>query len=82
MNTYMLASAPAEQAGTAGAFIATTRTIGSSLGPVLAALAWGMGATAVDGYRLSAMTVAAVLVIGAALQVTTKPWRTPAPAAA
>jgi len=82
MNTLLLASAPAEQAGTAGAFIATTRTIGSSLGPVLAALAWGLGATAADGYRLSAWTVAAVLVVGAALQVTTKPWRTPLPAAA
>ncbi|MEU5157479.1 MFS transporter [Glycomyces sp. NPDC021274] len=82
MNTYLLASAPAEQSGTAGAFIATTRTIGSSLGPVLAALAWGLGATAVDGYRLSAWTIAALLLLGAALQVTTKPWRTPVPAAA
>lgn len=77
MNTYLLASAPPEQSGTAGAFMATTRTIGSSLGPVLAALAWGLGATAVDGYRLSAWVVAAMLVAGAALQATTKPWQTP-----
>jgi len=82
MNTHLLASAPPEQAGTAGAFMATTRTIGTSLGPVLAALAWGLGATAEDGYRLSAWTVAALLVLGAALQVTTRPWRTPVPAAA
>ncbi|MFG3338192.1 MFS transporter [Glycomyces sp. NPDC048151] len=82
MNAYLLASAPAEQSGTAGAFMATTRTIGSSLGPVLAALAWGLGATAVDGYRLSAWTVAALLLLGAALQATTKPWRAPVPAAA
>ena len=81
MNTYLLASAPAEQSGTAGAFMATTRTIGSSLGPVLAALAWGLGSTAVDGYRLSAWTIAALLLLGAALQATTKPWRTPVPAA-
>ncbi|MFC3493127.1 MFS transporter [Glycomyces rhizosphaerae] len=33
MNAYLLDSAPAEQSGTAGAFMATTRTIGSSLGP-------------------------------------------------
>ncbi|MEV3938800.1 MFS transporter [Glycomyces sp. NPDC049804] len=82
MNTHLLAAAPAEQSGTAGAFMATTRTIGTSLGPVLAALAWGLGATAVDGYRLSAWTVAALLLLGAALQVTTKPWRTPVPATA
>ncbi|MFB9658669.1 MFS transporter [Glycomyces mayteni] len=77
MNTYLLNSAPPEQSGTAGAFMATTRTIGSSLGPVLAALAWGLGATAVDGYQLSAWVVAAMLVAGALLQATTKPWRTP-----
>ncbi|MDN3241897.1 MFS transporter [Glycomyces tritici] len=82
MNAYLLNSAPPEQSGTAGAFMATTRTIGTSLGPVLAALAWGLGSTAVDGYRLSAWTIAALLLLGAALQVTTKPWRTPAPAAA
>lgn len=82
MNTFLLASAPVEQSGTAGAFMATTRTIGTSLGPVVAALAWGLGATAVDGYRLSAWTIAAILLLGAALQVTTKPWRTPVPAAA
>ncbi|RRR99591.1 MFS transporter [Glycomyces terrestris] len=81
MNTYLLSSAPAEQSGTAGAFMATTRTIGTSLGPVLAALAWGLGATAVDGYRLSAWTVAFLLLAGAALQATTRPWRAPAPAA-
>ncbi|MQM28942.1 MFS transporter [Glycomyces albidus] len=80
MNTYLLSSAPPEQSGTAGAFMATTRTIGTSLGPVLAALAWGLGASAVDGYRLSAWTVAAILVLGAALQATTRPWRTPVPA--
>ncbi|WP_166659548.1 MFS transporter [Glycomyces sp. NRRL B-16210] len=82
MNTHLLASAPADQSGTAGAFMATTRTIGTSLGPVIAALAWGLGATAVDGYRLSAWTVAAILVLGAALQATTKPWRAPVPARA
>lgn len=75
MNTHLLNAAPPEQAGTAGAFMATTRTIGTSLGPVLAALAWGLGATAVDGYRLSAWTVAALLLAGAALQATTRPWR-------
>jgi hypothetical protein len=62
--------------------MATTRTIGTSLGPVLAALAWGLGTTAVDGYRLSAWTVAALLVLGAALQATTKPWKTRVPSAA
>jgi predicted MFS family arabinose efflux permease len=82
MNAYLLNAAPPEQSGTAGAFMATTRTIGTSLGPVLAALAWGLGATAVDGYRLSAWTIAALLLLGAALQATTKPWRTPVPAAA
>ncbi|THV30286.1 MFS transporter [Glycomyces paridis] len=79
MNTHLLASAPAEQSGTAGAFMATTRTIGTSLGPVVAALAWGLGATAVDGYRLSAWTIAAVLVLGAAVQATTRPWRNTTP---
>lgn len=82
MNAYLLDSAPAEQSGTAGAFMATTRTIGTSLGPVLAALAWGLGSTGVEGYRLSAWTVATMLVLGAALQATTKPWRTRVPAAA
>ncbi|MEU6860470.1 MFS transporter [Glycomyces sp. NPDC046736] len=80
MNTHLLVSAPPEQPGTAGAFLATTRTIGTSLGPVVAALAWGLGTTAVDGYRLSAWTIALILVAGAALQATTKPWRTPTPA--
>lgn len=75
MNAYLLAAAPEEQSGTAGAFMATTRTIGSSLGPVLAALVWGLGATAVDGYRLSAAALAAVAVLGAAAMATTKPWR-------
>ncbi|WP_205326779.1 MFS transporter [Glycomyces sp. YM15] len=82
MNAYLLNAAPPEQSGTAGAFMATTRTIGTSLGPVVAALAWGLGATAVDGYRLSAWTIAAILLLGAALQATTKPWRRPVPAAA
>jgi DHA2 family multidrug resistance protein-like MFS transporter len=83
MNVYLLDAAPAEQSGTAGAFMATTRTIGTSLGPVLAALAWGLGATAVDGYRLSAWTVAVLLLAGAALQASTRPWRESAtPAAA
>jgi DHA2 family multidrug resistance protein-like MFS transporter len=82
MNAYLLSSAPPEQSGTAGAFMATTRTIGASLGPVVAALAWGLGATAVDGYRLAAWTIGAILLAGAALQATTRPWRTPAPAAA
>ncbi|MDA1361304.1 MFS transporter [Glycomyces luteolus] len=81
MNAYLLDSAPAEQSGTAGAFMATTRTIGTSVGPVLAALAWGLGSTGVEGYRFSAWAVAAMLVLGAALQATTKPWRTPVPAA-
>jgi MFS family permease len=76
MNTHLLASAPAEQSGTAGAFLATTRTIGTSLGPVVAALVWGLGATAVDGYRMSAWAIAGILFAGAALQLTTKPWRT------
>nr|WP_157930525.1 MFS transporter [Glycomyces xiaoerkulensis] len=75
MNTYLLATAPKDQSGTAGAFMATTRTIGTSLGPVLAALAWGLGATAIDGYRLSAWTVAATMLLGAAAMATTKPWR-------
>lgn len=82
MNTHLLATAPNEQAGTAGAFMATTRTIGTSLGPVIAALAWGLGATAVDGYRLSAWAVAAILVLGAAAMTTGRPWRGPAPAGA
>jgi MFS family permease len=82
MNTHLLASAPAAQSGTAGAFMATTRTIGTSLGPLVAALMWGLGATAVDGYRLSAWTIAGILLLGAALQVTTKPWRTPVPVGA
>lgn len=82
MNAYLLNSAPAEQSGTAGAFMATTRTIGTSLGPVLAAMAWGLGSTAVDGYRLSVWVIAAMLLAGAALQATTKPWRTPVPATA
>jgi len=82
MNAYLLDSAPAEQSGTAGAFMATTRTIGTSLGPVLAALAWGLGSTGVEGYRFSAWAVAAMLVLGAALQATTKPWRPQAPAVA
>ncbi|SDD56018.1 MFS transporter [Glycomyces harbinensis] len=82
MNTHLLASAPAEQSGTAGAFMATTRTVGTSLGPVVAALMWGLGATALDGYRMSAWAIAGILVLGAALQLTTKPWRTPVPAAA
>lgn len=82
MNAHLLASAPPEQSGTAGAFMATTRTIGTSLGPVVAALVWGLGATAVEGYRMSAWAVAGLVVLGAALQLTTKPWRTPAPATA
>ncbi|MCC3764044.1 MFS transporter [Glycomyces sp. TRM65418] len=77
MNTQLLASAPPEQSGTAGAFMATTRTIGTSLGPVVAALMWGLGTTPVDGYRLSAWTIAGILLLGAALQATTKPWKTP-----
>ncbi|WP_344481058.1 MFS transporter [Glycomyces endophyticus] len=78
MNAYLLSSAPPEQAGTAGAFMATTRTIGASLGPVVAALAWGLGATSADGYRLAAWTIALILLAGTALQATTRPWRTPA----
>lgn len=80
MNTHLLTTAPKEQAGTAGAFMATTRTIGTSLGPVIAALAWGLGATAVDGYRLSAWAVAAILLLGAAAMVSGRPWREPAAA--
>ncbi|GAB3655259.1 MFS transporter [Glycomyces tarimensis] len=82
MNTYLLASAPREQSGTAGAFMATTRTIGTSLGPVIAALAWGLGATAVDGYRMSAWAVAVILVLGAAAMAAARPWRAPVPVAA
>lgn len=82
MNTHLLASAPTERSGTAGAFMATTRTIGTSLGPVVAALVWGLGATAEDGYRLSAWAIAGILLLGAAFQVTTKPWRTPVRASA
>ncbi|WP_026928680.1 MFS transporter [Glycomyces tenuis] len=81
MNTHLLAAAPDEQAGTAGAFMATTRTIGTSLGPVIAALMWGLGATAVDGYRLSAWAVAAILLLGAAAMMSGRPWRAPAPTA-
>lgn len=69
VNAYLLAAAPAEQSGTAGAFMATTRTIGSSLGPVLAALAWGLGAGPVDGYRLSAAVLTGVAVLGAVAMV-------------
>ncbi|GAB3220664.1 MFS transporter [Glycomyces halotolerans] len=75
MNAYLLATAPKEQSGTAGAFMATTRTIGTSLGPVTAALAWGLGSTALEGYRLSAWTIAGALVLGAAAMATTRPWR-------
>jgi predicted MFS family arabinose efflux permease len=82
MNTHLLASAPPEQSGTAGAFMATTRTIGTSLGPVVAALVWGLGTTAEDGYRMSAWVIAGILLLGAALQLTTKPWKTPMPASA
>src|SRR5690606_21353249 len=82
MNTHLLATAPPEQAGTAGAFMATTRTIGSSLGPVIAALAWGLGSAAPEGYRLSAWAVAAVLALGAAAMAAGRPWRAPASAAA
>jgi DHA2 family multidrug resistance protein-like MFS transporter len=82
MNTHLLATAPPEQAGTAGAFMATTRTIGSSLGPVIAALAWGLGATAADGYRLSAWAVAALLALGAAAMTAGRPWRAASSAAA
>ena len=82
MNTHLLASAPPEQSGTAGAFMATTRTIGTSLGPVVAALVWGLGATAEDGYQMSAWVIAGILLLGATLQLTTKPWKTPMPAAA
>jgi MFS family permease len=82
MNTHLLASAPPEQSGTAGAFMATTRTIGTSLGPVVAALVWGLGATAEDGYRMSAWVIAGILLLGAALQLTTKPWKTPRPTGA
>lgn len=76
MNTHLLSSAPSDQSGTAGAFMATTRTIGTSLGPVVAALVWGLGATPVDGYRLSAWAVAGILLLGAAAMSAGKPWRT------
>ncbi len=82
MNTHLLATAPTERAGTAGAFMATTRTIGTSLGPVIAALAWGLGATAVDGYRFSAWATAAILMSGAAAMAAGRPWRSPVPASA
>ncbi|THV41844.1 MFS transporter [Glycomyces buryatensis] len=75
MNAHLLASAPPEQAGTAGAFMATTRTVGTSLGPVIAALMWSLASTPLDGYRLSALAIAAILVLGTAAMATAKPWR-------
>lgn len=65
----LLAATGNEQAGTASGVTSIARTLGTTLGPVAAALSWLLGAT---GFRLGVLTLATCATTGS---VGRRAWR-------
>ncbi|MFC4336781.1 MFS transporter [Salininema proteolyticum] len=72
--TAIVQSAPDEAGGTVGGLNATARTVGSNLGPALAALGWTIGGAGMAGFQAGLTVITVVMAIGVALILVGRMW--------
>ncbi|HEY1180360.1 MAG TPA: MFS transporter [Phytomonospora sp.] len=64
INTALMAATPAEAIGSAGGAFATVRTLASTIGPAVTALAWTVGGGGMTGFTVGVTTLVAIYVVG------------------
>lgn len=62
--TAIMTDSPIGQNGSSGGLANTGRTLGSVIGPAVAALGWSLGDGGLDGFRTGTALVAALMVVG------------------
>lgn len=62
--TLILAATPSERTGTASGITNIARTLGSTVGPAAAAVAWSVGGGELGGFRAGVLTLAAMACAG------------------
>lgn len=64
INTALMAATPADAIGSAGGAFATVRTLASTVGPAVTALAWTVGGGGMSGFIVGVTTLLVVYVLG------------------
>jgi MFS transporter, DHA2 family, multidrug resistance protein len=62
--TAILADAPEGQSGTSGGLANTARTVGTLIGPAVAAMGWSLGGGGIDGFITGGLAVTVLVAVG------------------
>jgi DHA2 family multidrug resistance protein-like MFS transporter len=74
--TLILAATPSEQTGTASGITTIARTLGSTIGPAGAAVAWSVAGGHLAGFHVGVLTLAALACAGLLALLTARVRRT------
>lgn len=74
--TVILQAAPSDRMGAAGGLTNLARTMGNTIGPAVASLAWSLSATPIVGYRAGALVLSGCT-LSALLALVYARWREP-----
>ncbi|MEV0643991.1 MFS transporter [Phytomonospora sp. NPDC050363] len=80
INTSLMAATPREAIGAAGGAFATVRTLASTIGPAVTALAWTIGGGGMTGFTVGVLTLLAAYGLGVLALLAAGPSREKAPA--
>ncbi|GIG64483.1 MFS transporter [Phytomonospora endophytica] len=75
INTALMAATPADAIGSAGGAFATVRTLASTVGPAVTALAWTVGGGGMTGFTIGVTTLVVVYVAGTVALLAASPSR-------